>query len=236
MAPEAAFILAAGLGTRMRPLTNERPKALLRVSGRTLLDRAIDRAVEGGARRIVVNAHHCAEMIHAHCAARAAPPIAVSDERHRLLDTGGGAKRALPLIGPAPFFALNADALWTGPPPLTALAAAWDPARMDALLLLVATPRARGYTRPGDFFLEGATPRRRDAAPTAPYVYTGAQIVAPGAFADTPDGPFSMNLVWDRLLAAGRLAAVAHDGGWVDVGTPAGLAEAEAALAAERRA
>lgn len=224
MAPEAAFILAAGLGTRMRPLTNERPKALLRVSGRTLLDRAIDRAVEGGARRIVVNAHHCAEMIHAHCAARAAPPIAVSDERHRLLDTGGGAKRALPLIGPAPFFALNADALWTGPPPLTALAAAWDPARMDALLLLVPRARAAGRAGPGDFVSDGGRLSRGDAG-----VYTGAQIVRMAAVAGPP-GAFSLNRVWDAAIARGRLWGVLHPGGWCDVGHPGGIAEAEAML------
>jgi MurNAc alpha-1-phosphate uridylyltransferase len=226
------MVLAAGLGTRMRPLTDGTAKALLPVAGRTLLDRAIDAAVAGGARRAVVNVHHFAGQVRAHLAGRAAPPVAISDESGQLLETGGGMRRALPLLGPAPFFALNADAVWTGAEPCAALAAAWDPDRMDALLLLAAREDARGYTRPGDFFLGGdGRPARRGGADAAPFVYTGAQIIAPGAFADAPDGAFSANLVWDRLLAAGRLFAVVHRGAWVDVGTPAGLAEAEAALA-----
>jgi MurNAc alpha-1-phosphate uridylyltransferase len=229
------MVLAAGLGTRMRPLTDDTAKALLPVAGRSLLDRAIDAAVAGGARRVVVNVHHFADKVRAHLAARTAPPIAVSDETGELLETGGGVRRALPLLGPAPFFALNADAVWIGAAPCAELAAAWDPARMEALLLLVAREDARGYTRPGDFLLGAdGRPARRGAAGSAPYVYTGAQIIAPGAFADAPDGPFSTNLVWDRLLAAGRLFAVVHRGAWVDVGTPAGLAEAEAALAETR--
>jgi MurNAc alpha-1-phosphate uridylyltransferase len=231
-APEAAFVLAAGLGTRMRPLTDTRPKALLEVGGRTLLDRAIDRATEGGARRVVVNVHHFADMMLAHLAARITPEIAVSDERDALLETGGGVRKALPLLGPAPFYTLNADAIWTGPAPLPALAAAWDPARMDALLLLVPRERARSYARAGDFFLGAdGRPERRGAAEAAPFVHTGAQIIKPAAFAGTPVGAFSTNLVWDRLLAAGRLGAVVHEGDWVDVGAPAGLAAAEAALA-----
>ena len=233
MTPSAAFVLAAGLGTRMRPLTETRPKALLEVSGRSLLDHALDRVAEAGVARAVVNAHHFAPMIRARLAARAGPPeTAVSDESARLLDTGGGAKAALPLLGPAPFFAVNSDAIWTGPAPLPALARAWDPARMDALLLLVPRGRARAYTRAGDFALGAdGRPTRRGDAPAAPFVFTGAQIIAPSAFAGAPEGRFSTNLVWDRLLAAGRLFAVIHDGGWVDVGTPAGLAAADAALA-----
>jgi MurNAc alpha-1-phosphate uridylyltransferase len=231
-APDAAFILAAGLGTRMRPLTDHTPKALLEVGGRTLLDRAIDRAVEGGSRRVVVNVHHFADRMIAHLARRERPEIAISDERDALLETGGGTRKARALLGPAPFYTLNADAVWTGPPPLPALAAAWDPARMDALLLLVPRKRARAYARPGDFFLAAdGRPVRRGAAETAPFVHTGAQIIRPETFDGTPEGPFSTNSVWDALLAAGRLFAVVHDGGWVDVGTPAGLAEAEAALA-----
>jgi MurNAc alpha-1-phosphate uridylyltransferase len=230
-APDAAFVLAAGLGTRMRPLTDATAKALLPVAGRTLLDRALDRAIEGGARRAVVNVHHCADQVEAHLAGRAAPEIAISDERAALLETGGGAQKALPLLGAAPFYALNSDAVWTGPAPLPALSAAWDPARMDALMLLVPRERARGYTRPGDFFLgEDGRPRRRGGSATAPQVYTGAQILAPAAFAAAPGGAFSMNVIWDRLLEAGRLFAVVHGGGWVDVGTPAGLDAAEAAV------
>jgi MurNAc alpha-1-phosphate uridylyltransferase len=232
-APATAMVLAAGLGTRMRPLTDATAKALLPVAGRSLLDRAIDAAVEGGARRVVVNVHHFADQVRARLAEREEPEFLISDETEELLETGGGVRRALPMLGPTPFYALNADAIWTGPAPCPALAEAWDPARMDALLLLVARGDARGYTRPGDFTLgPDGRPARRGAADAAPYVYTGAQILAPRAFDGAPDGPFSTNLVWDHAAASGRLFAVVHRGGWVDVGTPAGLAAAEAALGA----
>jgi MurNAc alpha-1-phosphate uridylyltransferase len=231
--PSAGMALAAGFGTRMRPLTDATPKALLRAGGRTLLDRAIDRMAEAGARRVVVNLHHLAAQVRAHLATRAAPEILFSEEFPDILETGGGLRRALPLLGPAPFFALNADAVWTGASPTRALAAAWRPAAMDALLLLVPRDRAAAYTRPGDFAIDPDGRPRRRTGDTAPLVYTGAQIVSPAAFADAPDGAFSMNLVWDRLAARGRLFAAVHDGGWIDVGTPAGLDAADAALAAE---
>ncbi|MHA1529602.1 MAG: nucleotidyltransferase family protein [Alphaproteobacteria bacterium] len=226
------MILAAGLGTRMRPLTDTCPKPLLPLGGGAMIDLALDHAVRAGVRRAVVNLHYLGGMIRAHLARRAAPEILFSDEQPRILDTGGGIAHALPLLGAAPFYTVNSDAVWVGPNPLAALAAAWEPARMDALLLLVARERARSYTRPGDFSLsgEGNAPARRGDAGTAPLVYSGAQIIAPGAFADAPGGAFSLNLIWDALLARGRLAAVSYPGGWVDVGTPAGLAEAEAAL------
>ncbi len=228
--PRAAMVLAAGFGTRMRPLTDHTPKALLPVAGRTLLDRAIDVCVAGGAGRVVVNVHYLADQVRAHLAGRAAPEIVISDESDAILETGGGLRRALPLLGAAPFLAVNADAVWTGAAPAPALARAWDGARMDALLLLVRRENALAYARPGDFSLGAdGRPARRDG-PSAPYVYTGAQIVAPHAFDDAPEGAFSMNVVWDRLLARGRLFAVAHDGGWVDVGAPEGLAAADAAL------
>jgi MurNAc alpha-1-phosphate uridylyltransferase len=230
MKPTVGMVLAAGLGTRMRPLTDSRPKALLPVAGRTLLDRAIDACAAGGARRVVVNVHHFADQMRAHLADRAEPAITISDETDALLETGGGVARALPLLGADPFFAVNADSIWTGPAPCVALAEAWRD-NADALLLLVRRADAVAYTRPGDFDLgHGGVPGRR-AGETADYVYTGAQILHPRAMADAPAGPFSMNLIWDRLLAAGRLRAVVHVGGWVDVGTPAGLAAAEAALA-----
>lgn len=230
--PRRAMIMAAGLGTRMGALTKDRPKPLLPVAGRALIDRALDRAVEGGVQRAVVNLHHHSAMLRDHLAARAGgPEIAFSDETDALLETGGGVKRALPLLGPDPFYVVNSDAVWTGAPPLPALAAAWRPAEMDALLLLVPIGDARAYTRRGDFEIaaDGA-PIRRGDRPRAAYVHTGAQIIRPEAFADTPDGAFSTNLVWDRLLAAGRLRAVVHEGTWVDVGTPEGLAEAERAI------
>ncbi len=226
------MILAAGLGTRMRPLTDTCPKPLLRLGGRPMIDLALDHAVAAGVRRAVVNLHYLGGMIRDHLARREAPEILYSDEQPEILDTGGGIAQALPLLGATPFYAINSDAIWVGPNPLAVLAAAWDPARMDALLLLVPRGQARSYTRPGDFSLsvKGDVPTRRGDGETAPLVYTGAQIIAPGTFADAPKGAFSLNLVWDALLAGGRLAAVSDPGGWVDVGSPSGLAEAETAL------
>ncbi len=226
----AAMVLAAGFGTRMRPLTDHRPKALLAVAGRTLLDRAIDVCAAGGAGRVVVNVHYLADQVRAHLAGRTAPEIVISDESDAILETGGGLRRALPLLGAAPFLAVNADAVWTGPAPAPALAQAWDGARMDALLLLARREDALAYARAGDFWLGPDGRPARRSGDSAPFVYTGAQIVAPRAFDDAPEGAFSMNLIWDRLLARGRLFAVVHRGGWVDVGTPEGLAVADAAL------
>lgn len=229
-----AMILAAGFGTRMGALTQHRPKPLLPVAGRALIDHALDLAAEAGIGRAVVNLHYRGDQIRAHLAGRATPSVAFSEERPDILDTGGGLVHALPLLGDDPFAVLNSDAVFAGPNPVRALAAAWDAARMDALLLLVPTGCARAYTRTGDFFLpaEGAAPARRGDAARAPFVFTGAQIVAPGALDGAPAGPFSLNLVWDRLLAAGRLSAVTWPGEWVDVGTPEGLEEAGRRLAA----
>lgn len=230
------MVLAAGFGTRMGALTRSRPKPLLRVAGRALIDHALDTAEAAGARRAVVNLHYLGGQIRAHLAGRVAPEIVFSEEAPEILDTGGGVVQALPLLGSGAFFALNCDALFAGPNPLAALAGAWAPERMDALLLLVAVGRARAYSRSGDFFLdaEGHAPRRRGAAASAPLVFSGAQILAPRALAGAPGGPFSLNLVWDRLIAEGRLGAVTYPGDWVDVGTPEGLAEAERTLAAAR--
>lgn len=231
-APSAAFVLAAGFGTRMRPLTDATPKPLLPVAGRALIDHALDRCAEAGVSRAVVNLHYLGDAIRAHLASRTRPAIAFSEERPDILETGGGAVAALPLLGPAPFYTVNSDAIWTGPAPLPALAACWAPERMDALLLLVARESAVAYSRPGDFDLDlQGRPLRRGDAAQAPFVYTGAQIVAPAAFESAPAGAFSMNLIWDRLLARGRLFAIVHRGGWVDVGTPDGLEAAGAALA-----
>ncbi|MEE3101159.1 MAG: nucleotidyltransferase family protein [Pseudomonadota bacterium] len=232
--PDTAMVLAAGLGTRMGALTAATPKPLLRAGGRALLDHALDRAAEGGVRRAVVNLHYFPEQVRAHLAGRRAPEILFSDESDALLETGGGVRRALPLLGNGPVWTLNSDAVFGGPAPLPALTAAWDPGRMDALLLLVAREDARAYTRPGDFFADpDGRLRRRGDRPSAPLVYTGVQIIRAGAFAEGPEGPFSTTLVWDRMLAAGRLYGALHRGPWVDVGTPAGLAEAEAVLAGE---
>ncbi|MEL6766474.1 MAG: nucleotidyltransferase family protein [Pseudomonadota bacterium] len=256
--PETAFVLAAGLGTRMRPLTETMPKAMVRVDGRPLIDHALDRVAAAGIGRAVVNLHHFAEILERHLGARSTPPgIALADERGLLLDTGGGLAGAAALLGEGPVLALNADAIFAGPEPLPPLLDAWAGApAFDALLLLVPRAATVGYTRPGDFFLEAeqaagaiGRPRRRGEAAAAPYVYTGAQVLGPAARAIAAEvgaeAPvFSLNAVWDRLLAADRLGAVvwpvgagtpAPDARWVDVGTPAGIGEAEAALAAWAR-
>ncbi|HET7409925.1 MAG TPA: nucleotidyltransferase family protein [Paracoccaceae bacterium] len=227
-----AMVLAAGFGTRMGELTRERPKPLLPVAGRALIDHALDAAAEAGIRRAVVNLHYRGDQIGAHLAGRRAPEVVFSLEPE-ILDTGGGIARALSLLGDGPFAVLNSDAVFIGPNPIRALLAGWQPDRMDALMLLVPIGRARAYTRAGDFFLaaDGATPVRRGEAASAPLVYAGAQILSPAALAGAPEGAFSLNLVWDRLIAAGRLAALAYRGDWVDVGTPQGLAEADRLLA-----
>ena len=227
MSLDAAMVLAAGFGTRMGELTRDRPKPLLPVAGRALIDHALDAVTGAGMRRAVVNLHYRGAQIRAHLAGRRAPEIAFSEEPE-ILDTGGGVVRALPLLGDRAFAVLNSDAVFAGPNPVAALLAAWEPDRMDALMLLVPVGRARAYSRAGDFFLpaEGAAPVRRGEAASAPFVFTGAQILSPAALEGAPEGAFSLNLVWDRLLAAGRLAAVSWPGEWVDVGTPEGLAEA----------
>ncbi|MEM6439956.1 MAG: nucleotidyltransferase family protein [Pseudomonadota bacterium] len=228
--PRRAMVMAAGRGSRMGALTDSTPKPLLQAGGKALIDHALDRVEEGGAQEAVVNLHHFADRLQAHLSGRTRPSIAFSDERDALLETGGGVRNALPLLGEAPVYVVNSDAVWTGAAPLPALAEAWDAARMDALLLLARRGAARAYTRAGDFELghDGRPSRRRGR--TAPLVYTGAQIIRPGVFGAGPEGPFSTNLIWDALLARGRLFAIVHDGEWVDVGTPEGLAEAEAAI------
>lgn len=227
---DTAMVLAAGLGTRMKPLTNDTPKPLLRVAGSTLLDRTLSRAREIGVGRAVVNAHYLSDQVRAHlCDDR---DVLLSDETDHLLETGGGVKKALALIDRPAFLVVNSDNVWTGASALQPLLAAWRPETMDALLLMVPIENARGYTRAGDFSLDpdGRLVRRGDA-PRAPFVYTGAQILSAEAFDGTPEGAFSLNLVWDALIARGRAFGCAHAGGWVDVGTPEGITTAEAALA-----
>lgn len=232
---DTAMILAAGLGTRMRPLTETTPKPLLTAGGATLLDRTIERATEAGAERFVVNAHWLGGQIRDHLAARP-EPIAVSDESDALLETGGGVVRALPLIDRETFLVLNSDSVWLGERALAPLREDWDPAAMDALLLLVPRGRAEGYTRAGDFTLspEGRLQRRTGAGP-APYVYSGAQVLTRRLFEGAPQGAFSLNAIWDRAIEEGRAYGVLHRGGWFDVGTPDGLAAADARLRATAR-
>ncbi len=226
--PGAILLFAAGFGTRMGDLTRTRPKPLIEVAGRPLIDHALALADTAGIARKVVNAHYLADQIAAHLAAR--PDIAVSLEAPDILDTGGGLRHALPLLAADPVFTLNTDAAWTGPNPLATLAGAWDAGRMDALLLLVPPERAHGHGGAGDFEMgaDGALTRGAGA------VYTGAQIIAADALDGLPDGPVSLNAAWDALIARGRLFGALHSGGWCDVGHPGGIAAAEAMLAGAR--
>jgi MurNAc alpha-1-phosphate uridylyltransferase len=236
--PRRAMVLAAGFGLRLRPITLTKPKPLVAVGGRMMLDRALDSLAASGVVEAVVNAHYLREQVVARLAERRAAdraPHTVASEEEELLDTGGGIKKALPLLGSAPFLAVNADIVWQdgASPALERLGTAFDPRRMDALLLLVARDRAVGFEGPGDFFLagDGRLVRRGDAA-TAPYVYAGLQVLAPHVFDGAPDGPFSLNRIYDRAIAAGRLFGLAHDGAWYHVGTPEALDEADRLLGA----
>jgi N-acetyl-alpha-D-muramate 1-phosphate uridylyltransferase len=232
-APVRAMVLAAGKGLRLRPITLSRPKPLVEVGGQTMLDGVLDRLAEAGVAEAVVNAHYLAEMIEAHLRGRVHPRIHLSHEE-ALLETGGGVKKALPLLGEEPFFVINGDILWRDGkvPALRRLAEAWDGARMDALLLLQPTATAVGYEGLGDFVMDQlGRLRRREEGEVAPFLFAGLQILSPGLFAGTPDGPFSLNLIYDRALAAGRLYGLRHDGAWYHVGTPEDLQRVEAALA-----
>lgn len=228
------MVLAAGLGKRMRPLTATRPKPLVRVAGRNLLDRALDLLRAGGVERAVVNVHYLADRIEAHLAARTPGlEIRVSDERAALLETGGGIARALPLIDADPFLAINADNVWVeGPiPAVELLAARWDPEAMDALLLLVPLARAHCHAGTGDFHMDaaGRLTRRRPGR-VAPFVYTGLQMLSARLFEGVAIEPFSMNRLWDRALGSGRLYGAVHQGLWFDVGTAAAVKATEALL------
>jgi MurNAc alpha-1-phosphate uridylyltransferase len=234
--PRTAMLLAAGLGTRMRPLSQDTPKPLLPLGGRRLLDHALDRLAAFGVEVVVVNAHWHAEQVEAHLAARPGLPRTVLRREDTLLGTGGGVRAALDLLGPAPFFVVNGDAFWLdGPTPaLDRLAAAWDGAESDAVVLVHRTFQTQAETGPGDFALDpwGQVRRRRERE-VVPYIYAGIQLVAPALFDAAPEGPFSMNLLWDRAIAAQRLRAVVHDGLWYHLSTPADLAAAQATLAAQ---
>lgn len=233
-----AMVLAAGLGQRMRPITDTLPKPLVRIGGKAMLDHALDRLAEAGVEDVVVNVHHLAGQIEAHLAGREQPRVTISDERAELLETGGGVKKALPLLGGEPFFHVNSDSLWseTGRSNMSAMAAAWQPERMDMLLLLAERESSVGFEGRGDFFQSGdGLLTRRGGAASAPYVYAGVAIMKPSLFADTPEGPFSLNLLFDRTIAAGRLHGLVLDGQWLHVGTPEAIAPAEAAFAAANR-
>ncbi len=231
----SAMVLAAGYGQRMRPITLTRPKPLVEVAGRALIDYGFDRLRAAGVERAVVNVHYLPEQIEAWAKRQAAPPITISDERDVILDTGGGVARALPLLGAEPFFVINSDSFWVdeGVPALDRLRAAWDDRSMDCLLLLSPLERTVGYDGAGDFVMahDGKLARRSSAAGT-PLAYIGGYLVAPRLFAGAPEGKFSMNLLWDRAIAAGRLCGLEHTGRWLHVGTPEAIPLAEAALRA----
>jgi len=226
------MVLAAGLGKRMRPITLNTPKPLIEVAGRNLLDRALDRMEEVAMEEAVVNIHYLGDRIERHLTKnRDNPKITISDETDELLETGGGVKKALPHFKNEPFLVMNSDAMTLNGPEmaLDRLAEQWDPKKMDALLLVSFTVDAYGYEGRGDFSIDPAGKvTRRSEGQVAPYLFTGTQILKPDVFEDTPDGPFSLNLIYDRLIEQERLYAVVHDGEWFHVGTPDGLDQAEA--------
>ena len=231
---ETAMMLAAGFGQRMRPLTLTRPKPLIEVAGKALIDYGLERLRAAKVGHAVVNVHYLPEQIEAWAARQSSPSITISDERAEILDTGGGIAHALPLLGQDPFFVLNSDSFWVdeGEPALDRLRAAWDDERMDCLLLLTALERTVGYDGKGDF-VRGADGRlaRRSALPDGqPLVYSGAYLVAPRLFSGAPQGAFSMNVLWDKAIAAGRLFGIEHTGRWLHVGTPEAIPLAAAAL------
>jgi N-acetyl-alpha-D-muramate 1-phosphate uridylyltransferase len=231
------MVLAAGLGTRMRPVTDTLPKPLVPVGGRALVDHALDRLAEAGIGSAIVNVHYLADLIEAHVQPRRRPTVAVSDERGALLETGGGIKKALPLLGGAPFLVLNSDSLWIedGTPNLLRLQAAWRPERMDILLLVAEAAKSLGYQGRGDFSLDpDGRLQRRGERPSVPFVYAGVAILKPQLFSDTPDGAFSLNLLFDRAIVAGRLYGMPLGGQWLHVGTPEAIAAAEERLAIQR--
>lgn len=228
--PRHAMVLAAGLGKRMRPLTETLPKPLVPVAGRPLIDHILDALAEAGVEEAVVNVHYLADLLQRHVKGRTRPQIVISDERELLLDSGGGVKRALPELGKAPFFILNSDSFWIDGPRsnLLRMTEAFDPERMDILMLVASTAASTGYDGIGDFAMDpfGVLRRRRERE-VVPFVYAGVLLVRPDLFDDTPNGPFSLNLLFDRAAAAGRLHGLRLDGLWLHVGTPDAIGLAE---------
>ncbi len=232
--PRTAMVLAAGLGTRMRPITDTIPKPLVEISGRTLLDRGLDTLERAGVRRAVVNVHHLADRIVAHVAARPSPAITISDETDHLLDSAGGIVKALPMLGTEPFLVLNADTFWIdadGVHNLAEMAAAWDPAAMDMLLLTADRSDATGHTGGIDFTVDAQGRLARANGVAEGVIYAGAIILQPRIFADATPEPHSLNLYFDRAIAAGRLFGHRMRGAWITVGTPDAIAAAEDAVA-----
>ncbi|QTD56114.1 nucleotidyltransferase family protein [Parasphingorhabdus cellanae] len=231
---ETAMVMAAGLGKRMRPLTATRPKPLVKVAGKAMIDHTLDKLWEAGVMKVVVNAHYLPDALEAHLKAVNYPfDIRISDERAQLMETGGGMVQAAPLIDEDRFFAINSDNLWTDGPTnsLQRLEERWDDAEMDALLLLVPQTSAHNYKGAGDFKLDdyGRVSRRLPDR-QAPFIYTGIQLLSKRLLRDAPDGPFSTNILWSRAIEEGRLYGLVHEGDWFEVGSPEAIAPTEAAL------
>ena len=230
---DQAMILAAGLGTRMNELTVDRPKAMVEVAGRPLIDHAIDRLKAAGIKRIVVNVHYCADVLERHLAKRSDVEVCLSDERHALLDTGGGIKHALHFFDGCPFVTHNCDTIWAekGADNLADLLAQFDPEKMDALMLLALRETSLGFDGNGDFFMSDAgVLRRRGDAATAPFVWAGVQVIVPDLFEHMPDEAFSTNLIWDQAIRTNRLYGLELRGTWMHVGSPDAVTDAEAYL------
>lgn len=229
---DTAMVLAAGMGKRMRPLTASQPKPMVRVAGKPLIDHTLDRLADAGIKRAVVNVHYLPENLEAHLKGRASPAITISDERSQLLETGGGLVKAQGQL-PDLFFCLNSDNIWLdGPRDCFAdLSAMWDEDRMDALLLLVPHKGAHNFRGLGDFSMDpsGRVSRRTEAR-LAPFVFTGIQLMSKRLLRDTPEGPFSTNILWSRAIEEGRLFGVPFTGQWFEVGTPEAIGPTEAAL------
>lgn len=221
--PNASLFFAAGLGTRMQPLTNTMPKPLVHVAGRPLIDHALEPAREHGIETLVVNTHYLPETIHDHLAGQ---NILFSNETNQRLETGGGLRKALPMLGNGPVFTMNTDAVWSGGNPFATLDNAWKPDRMQALLLLTRPENARGHTGQGDFDMtqSGQLTRGRD------FIYLGAQIIKPIGIHDVPLKSFSLNVLWDQMISKGTLFGVEFPGHWCDVGRPESIAIAETML------
>lgn len=236
---DTAMVLAAGLGTRMAPASGTLPKPLVKLDGKALLDRVLDRLAAAGIARAVVNVHHKADQIEARLAGRKTPKIIISDEREQLLDTGGGVMKALRVLGAAPFIVHNSDSVWIEGigSNLKRLVEAWDDGRMDCLMLLALASSSHGYQGRGDFAFDsdGRIRRRKIEQEIVPFAFTGVSIAHPRLFANAPEGVFSMNRVWDQAIENGRAFGLRMEGIWMHVGTPEALAQAEQALSDARR-
>ena len=233
--PSSAMVLAAGLGMRMRPLTDKMPKPMVPVAGKPLLDHVLDRLAEASVTTAVVNVHYLPDQIIQHVKDRTSPRVVISDERDMVLGTGGGVVKALPLLGDAPFYHLNADTMWIDGvhPNLLRLADAFDPARMDILLLMAPTANSIGYSGAGDYAMltDGAL-RKRKEHQVVPFVYAGAAIISPAVFSNAPAGEFSLTKMFDAANEQERLFGLRLDGTWMHVGTPDAVGAAEEALLA----